>query len=405
MQRNAKSAIASLGPLRTAWLIVVLTLIGCGGSPPPAPANKVIPPPVQVINPAPANNTSRPAAAAPAKMAKTNNSPAKTIALPPGTDPKSVFEISAIDQPMEVVAPSANPTDQFTVEAGKPGLDSTHLTVVAVEPTVKGTAKQGFKLPSGFVPLPNDGYSEYGMPRRIRCEKTGSVLALVPAGVVTIGSNVGPSEVQPEFSVHVDTFYMEVFETTVEHFDAYRHELREKKKPVPTTLNPTAPPRAPVLGVPWGAAQVYARWAGMDLPTEVELEKAARGPNSLRTPWGDSRAVWPNVRTPDTISPVGSYASDMSPYGIYDLAGNAREWCTDLYSDHSHKDAVGTGGQVPHNWAGAKKVANANLRVVKGNGPDWSAWHRQGREIGKGYPDVGFRCVLRIANTEPKSGT
>jgi len=408
MPRNAIPAIASIKPLQPTWLIVIASsftvssFIGCGGSKPPAPANKVIPPAAQIINPPPANNT--PKAAAPNKTAKSNSAPAKTITLPPGTDPQSVFEVSAINQPMEVVPATVNANDLFTVESGKPGVDSTHLTVAAVEPGAKGTPKQGLKLPTGFVPLPSDGYSEEGLPRRIRCEKTGSILALVPGGVVTIGSNVGPSEVQPEFSVHVDTFYMEVFETTVEHFDAYRQDLKEKKKPVPTTLNPTAPPRAPVLGVPWGTAQVYARWAGMDLPSEAELEKAARGPNSLRTPWGDSRAVWPNVRTPETITPVGAYASDRSPYGIYDLAGNAREWCTDFYSDHAHRDAVGTGGQVPHNWAGPKKVSNSNLRVVKGNGPDWSAWNRQGREIGKGYPDVGFRCVLRIASTEGKSG-
>ena len=382
--------------------MVLGLVIGCGGKPQEQPKNKVIAP-VVVANPSIAPASPKPDASRPTKPGKAP-AVARVVQLPPGTDPKSVFEISAINQPMDVGPRTANPQDQFIVEAGKAGVDSTRMVVAAVEPVAKQTPKAGFSLPTGFVALPDAGYSPDGLPLRIRCEKVGSVLALVPGGVVRIGTNSGPSECQPEFSVQIDTFYMEVFEVTVPQFEVYRQDMRDKKKPIPMTLNPSAPPRTPVLGVPWGNAQVYARWAGMDLPTEAEFEKASRGPNSLRTPWGDSRAIWPNVRTPDTLTTVGAYAGDMSPYGIYDLAGNAREWCNDLYSDHAHREAVSTNGPAPHNWPGPKKGSIANMRVVKGNGPDWSAWHRQGREVGKGQPDVGFRCVLRIANAETKAG-
>jgi len=385
-------------------LVMSLGLItGCGGgSPKEQPKNKLIPP-VVVANPSVAPATPKSESPKPAKPGKALAT-AKVVQLPPGTDPNSVFDISAINQPMEVGPRIANPLEQFIVEAGRPGVDSTQMIVAAVEPVAKQTPKAGFTLPAGFVPLPDAGYSPDGLPLRIRCEKVGSVLALVPGGVARIGTNAGPSECQPEISVHVDTFYMEVFEVTVPQFEIYRQDQKEKKKPVPTTLNPAAPPRHPVLGVAWGNAQFYARWAGMDLPTEAQFEKAARGPNNLRTPWGDSRAIWPNNRTPETLTIVGAYAGDMSPYGIYDLAGNAREWCSDQYSDHAHREAIGTSGQVPHNWSGPKKASMANARLVKGNGPDWSAWHRQGREVGKGYPDVGFRCVLHIANAESKAG-
>jgi formylglycine-generating enzyme required for sulfatase activity len=216
-----------------------------------------------------------------------------------------------------------------------------------------------------------------------------------------MGTNEGPSDSQPAFSLHLDAFYMDVLEVTIGDFEKYRQDQKENKKPLPPTTNPTASPGTPVLGVPWGMANAYARWLKMELPTEAEFEKAARGPHSLRTPWGDGRAVWSVPRTPETLTVTGAFANDRSPYGIYDLAGNAREWCSDLYSENAHRDAVASSSQTPRNWQGPKKVPNTNLRVVKGNGADWSAWIRQGREIGKGHSDVGFRCVLRV--TVPES--
>lgn len=396
-------------PARTLFgglMLATAFLIGCGGGKPKPAETKVVPAPVPVANPnpAPANaaNTARQNPDSKTKTTKATGTSKEP--LPPGTDPKSVFEISALNAPMEVSPPASRKEDQFAVASGNRGIDSTRLVIAAVEPTSKGKPRQGFNLPTGFTAIADGGYSDDGLPRRIKCTKTGSTLVLVPAGIATVGTNDGPAESQPEITVHLDTFYIEAFEVTVEQFEAYRQDLRDKKKPLPTTTNPTAPPRTPVLGVTWGMAQQYARWAAMDLPTESEFEKAARGPNRLRTPWGNSRAIWPNKRTPETLTTVGAYSSDMSPYGAYDLAGNAREWCSDLYLD-SHKDAAGPNGQVPHNWPGPKKVPNGNLRVVKGNGPDWSAWQREGRDVGKGQPDVGFRCVLRILTPQPTAGT
>ena len=73
------------------------------------------------------------------------------------------------------------------------------------------------------------------------------------------------------------------------------------------------------------------------------------------------------------------------------------EWCADLYSPTAHVEASGSGTkEVPRNWPGPKKVREMNFRVVKGNGKDWSIWDREGKEMSKGHPEVGFRGVLRI---------
>jgi len=387
-------------------LALVAMLPGCGGGAKPNNSK-----PVAVPAPA-ANSAGVPQASAAPKQKEPANQPGRKVAgtskrkpLPHGTDPRSVFDVIATSVPMEVDAPRrVRPEDEFSVLSGARGVDSTQMVVANVAaPANKGTARQGFSLPKGFVALTDSGYSADGLPLRIQCEKSGTAMALIPAGVFKMGTNEGPSDGQPEFSLHLDAYYMDVFEVTVGDFEKYRQDQKEKKKPIPPTANPSAPSRTPVLGVSWGMAQNYARWLSMELPTEAEFEKAARGPNSLRTPWGDGRAVWPVARTPETLTVTGAFANDRSPFGIYDLAGNAREWCSDYYSDRAHREAVASSNQTPRNWAGPKKVSNVNLRVVKGNAPDWSAWGRQSRDIGKGFPDVSFRCVLKVTVPEAKS--
>ena len=386
-------------------LALAAMLSGCGGGAKPNPSKPLIVPAAGAAN----NAGPQPAGGANKKNGQPGRKDAnagKQKSLPPGTDPRTVFEVSAIATPMDVDVPRQfEPENQFSVESGVRGTDSTQMVVTrAATPVNKGTARQGFSLPKGFVALTDAGYSEEGLPLRIQCEKSVTTMALVPAGVFKMGTHEGPSDCQPEFSLHLDAFYMDVFEVTVGDFEKYRQDQKEKKKPMPSATNPTASPGTPVLGVPWGMAQAYARWLDLELPTEAEFEKAARGPNSLRTPWGDGRAVWPVPRTIETLTVTGAFANDRSPYGIYDLAGNAKEWCSDLYSDHAHREAVASSSQTPRNWGGPKKVSNLNLRVVKGNASDWSAWGRQGRDIGKNLPDVGFRCVLKITVPEAKAG-
>ena len=102
----------------------------------------------------------------------------------------------------------------------------------------------------------------------------------------------------------------------------------------------------PVTQVSYNDALNYCKWAGKDLPTEAQWEKAARGPNGNKFPWGDSdpndtMANFDNIV--GSTTPVDTYEKGQSYYGAFDMAGNVYQWCKDWYGTGERKEKNPTG--------------------------------------------------------------
>lgn len=395
---------------RRSILLTALLLCGCGGddeivvAPGTQPAAQSRPR-VARAQPAPAPKAVDPRAAAPKK--------AKQPELPPGTRPDDVFRIAQDGGNFVILGPEPDvkPTDVFVATLPPPGQDSTTFAVITSDrragPVRTAQRPAGAtKLPEGFEPIADAGYAESGLPLRIRCIEDSSEMALVPAGPAVLGTNSGPEDAQPRVTVELDAYYIDVHEVTVSQYEKFRNWWREsKRRLLEDPANAGSGSNQPVVGISWGDARNYAKWLGKELPTEAQWEKAARGEQAFEHPWGNGRALWTQPRTPEQIDAVKAHPSDVSVYGVYDLAGNAREWCLDWYSEQGHREAADKGASELINWEGVKYPSSPNLRVVKGNGPQWNAWHRTGVNLGERSPTIGFRCVLPLKSEteDPKT--
>ncbi len=166
-------------------------------------------------------------------------------------------------------------------------------------------------------------------------------MVLIPKGEFWMGvdGSIGLEDEQPRHEVWTNEFYIDKFEVTTER---YANFLAAAPRTAPLfwrTVDLELHANRPVIGVTWYDAQAFCLWAGKRLPTEAEWEKAARGSDERRYPWGNQSpnsdlanfAVGARFSYSQALMPVGSYKKAKSPYGVMDMSGNVWEWVSDWY--------------------------------------------------------------------------
>ena len=175
-----------------------------------------------------------------------------------------------------------------------------------------------------------------------------------------LGVDVGVDQL-PQREVFLKAFYIDKYEVTVREYKEFAkatgHPLpglltgempeektedrRQKtdtkaKKWAETVKYPPIEDNFPINDVTNMDAEAYCKWAGKRLPTEEEWEKAARGTDGRLYPWGNDKTVgkantieWSKEKVAAVA--VGSFPTDVSPYGVYDMAGNIMEWTSSWY--------------------------------------------------------------------------
>ncbi len=228
----------------------------------------------------------------------------------------------------------------------------------------------------------------------------GMTLIHIPAGRFTMGDD-NVAGAGPVHEVYVSAFRMDEHEVTNAQYQlcvndgACQSPSTVKSSTRSSYYNNSTYSNYPVIDVSWNDANAYCKWAGRRLPTEAEWEKAARGTNALTYPWGDAAPsdgrLNFNNKGGDTVK-VAIKLSGVSPYGLFDMAGNVAEWVSDRYSETYYSVSPSIDPQGPE---------SGDMRVLRGG--SWksdaaavSTFTRVALPPGGRSDSIGFRCAVKM---------
>ncbi len=262
-------------------------------------------------------------------------------------------------------------------------------------------------------------------------------MILVPAGTFSMGTDdpegAKPTNESPQHEVELKAFYLAKYEVTngeyakfiaakgyekKDHWiDAGWKWLAKAGRKVPekwAELKKTLGDEFndhPVVGVSWFEADAYARWAGKRLPTEAEWERAARGKDKRKFPWGDEFKQGWRRKPPEEkgrTTKKGLNVGDVSAVGAHDMGGNVSEWTATEYGPYP-------GSKMKSRYWG--KDAKRRLKVARGGswrvideGPrpqphKCRCAYRQVQYFpDDGNPFIGFRVAMDVPakGSDPK---
>jgi len=245
---------------------------------------------------------------------------------------------------------------------------------------------------------------------RTQAEGIGDMV-YIPAGEFIMGSEEGEEHEKPVHTVYLDAFWIDKYEVTNGQYKEFCEETGHQGMINQPGFSEYTDyfndcPNCPIINITWHYAKDYAKWAGKRLPTEAEWEKAARGTDGRKYPWGnenpDEDGIYrANYRTVSEkgaadgfkyAAPVGTFPENVSPFGAFDMAGNVWEWVEDWYDAEYYTYSPEVNPQGP-------EVSPIGGKVMRGGSWDMPAnllrcAYRYGKDgPGDWFSDVGFRCA------------
>lgn len=261
----------------------------------------------------------------------------------------------------------------------------------------------------GFTPLSEkikktkeDFAKSEGNIRQVKTNPELETMVDIPAGYFTLGDDSSSDQsVHPARKIFISHFAIDKYEVTFAQFYQFVDQTGHRKprlagylavgsEGLPLLMNPFNP----VVGVSWDDANDYCHWKKKRLPTEAEWEKAAKGEREQKWPWGNDEAPLNANFAGERdgyfyTAPAGSFKLDKSPYGVYDMAGNAMEWVNDWYQENEYQLGETIDPKGPD---------HGQLKVIRGG--SWNDTIRLGEVVNRfkmspEYRDVtiGFRCA------------
>ena len=339
---------------------------------------------------------------------------------------------------MKVNFVSASPAPGSTLEPDATILltfDSTPtgVSVNVRDITVDGTTVtvSGPFSPGTLVLTVNWGDGEQTFTYNVNEPSPPEGMVLIPAGTFQMGSEDKDAyeNEQPVHTVHLDAFFMDIYEVTNAQYKAFvKANPPWQKDQVEDLFHdgdylvywdgnnyPSGKADHPVTCVSWYAAVAYAQWAGKRLPTEAEWEYAARGGLAgQKYPWGDpitladanySKTYADYGEHVGYTSAVGQYAANG--YGLYYMVGNVSEWCLDEYdpdfyaASHNSRNPLAGAATIKEILDTFTSIPIYPARVLRGG-----YWHTSAQpvRVANRFADSptisdgsnGFRCAKAV---------
>ncbi|MBN1657316.1 MAG: SUMF1/EgtB/PvdO family nonheme iron enzyme, partial [Anaerolineae bacterium] len=314
--------------------------------------------------------------------------------VPTEVNVEATRTLAPTQMPTNTDTPTSEPTETNTPTAAP------SYTAPPTSTPTETSAPTATLVPT-LTLIPTDAATNTPAPTRATTLKAGDTrvrqtdsmtMGYVPAGEFMMGGDGGDDDEKPAHTVYLDAFWIDRTEVTNAQFQQCVAAGACKVGKM-FNYNPEKDADISIDEITWAQANAYCSWVGARLPTEAEWEKAARGTDGRKYPWGNGepncdKACYEECEC--RRAAADQRTAGASPYGALDMAGNLWEWASDWYDNTYYTRSPARNPQGPD---------SGSQRVLRGGAYWFARWdlrtaNRWDMTPGDHRNDIGFRCVV-----------